>query len=454
MGSQRIIAYTARSNAVEAVRYTGITNSVALFDESVVHSIQILMDDDEYQSMITTYKQTGEKDYFHADVVIDGVRVDNVGIRLKGNASLRTAMGGGPGGFGRQPGGNPGTNSDSSRVVQIPLMIKFDEYEKGQVYQGYDRVAIRSSGISYNASMLHEPLTNSVFRWVGMPVTRTAYAGIQLNEDAEQLYTISEVIEEDYIKEYFANADGVLYKSEFQATMTYMGDDPSAYARSFTLETRQNDADLGPLIELLKFASTSDDATFERDLDKHLDVDSFATYLAVNNLLVNTDSMAGMGNNFYLYYDDASGKFTVLMWDANESLGKIQGGFGGRGGGGGSSASAASYDLYFKSSSGPGRDNGGGRGGSNALLTRFLASSKFKALYEQKLTLVYQKAFLNGAILNQIETYTATVRAANAQRNFVDENAYEQAVANVIDFINQRGNYLASTPLLGGQVSK
>ena len=66
------------------------------------------MDDDDYDEMLATYQQTRLKEYFKADVIIDGVRINDVGIRLKGNASLQTALGGGMGGGGgnRPAGGN------------------------------------------------------------------------------------------------------------------------------------------------------------------------------------------------------------------------------------------------------------------------------------------------------------------------------------------------------------
>jgi spore coat protein CotH len=501
LGNQRIIAYTAPGGQeISHQKAINYPNSVALFDNSLVHSIQITMDANDYQTMLTTYQQTGAKDYFHANVKIDGVSVPNVGIRLKGNASLRQALGGrggmnrgGPDGgpaqpFPEQPGGrgqNPGRGQplpgdlpnppDGAGQIppggqmpnpqnlpgggnfqppavgmgsntQIPLLLKFDEFVSGQLYQGYDRIAIRSAGITYDASMLHEPVTNSVLRLAGLPATETAYVGVSLNGKAEQLFTLSEVIDKTYLKKYFTNANGVLYKAEVQANLNYQGEDPSAYARSFTQETRVNQADMAPLIAFLKFISEADDATFEKELPARFDVSSFATYLALNSLLVNGDSMAGMGNNFYLYYDDDVRRFTLLMWDANESLAKMAGGPGGSRGGG----NGANSDIYPQSNTmwGGGRGMGGR---ANPLLTRFMANPTFKALYEQKLKDIYQKAFLSGAMIRQIEQYTTVVRAANASRNFVDANAYEKAVATVQNFITQRGRYLATLPLLGNQ---
>jgi spore coat protein CotH len=495
LGNQRIVAYTVPGSLSVMDSTIEYANSIHLFDDSLVHSIQIMISDEDYQKMITTYQQTGEKDYFHADVIIDGVQVNDVGLRLKGNASLRAALGGtgGAGLFARRqaldaeralpqfdspvmPGGDvvipqfdPENMSDfgergapsSGRLppdgalpqqheeaifqpraagggtgqnTQIPVLIKFDEFVSGQTYQGYSRLAIRSAGASYDASMLQEPLTNYVFRLAGLPATQTAYAGVQLNDEDEQLFTISEIIDETYLEGYFENPDGVLYKAELNATMTYQGEDPSAYANSFTQETRQNNADFAPLIAFLRFLSESDEATFANELPDYLDVESFAAYLASNNLLVNTDSMAGMGNNFYFYYDDLMGYMTVLMWDGNESLGKLNG--------------SANYDLYFQGGSGMGR---GGRmgGGTNQLITRFLANESFKALYEQELKQIYAQAFQSGAIAEQIDAYAALIRQANQARELVDEDAYEAAVTAVLDFISQRSAYLSSTALLG-----
>ena len=492
LGGQRITAYTVRGGQV-AEQTANIAGQVDLFDETVVHSIQILIPDADYQQMLTTYRQTGLKEYFHADVIIDGARVDNVGLRLKGNASLRSAVGGGPGGFGqpggggnfpqfnpqnqprfnrqnqpqfnpqdrqqnnpqnRQPfnpqnqpnngaqpalpggGAQPGfgdvQSGQTGDVTKIPLMIKFDEFVSGQRYQGYALLAIRTYGVQNDAAMLHEPITNDVFRAVGLPATRTAFTGMALNDAPEKLYTISEVIDETYLSRYFYVADGVLYKAEVGANLNYLGEDPSAYARSFTQQTRQNDADLGPLIDFTRFLSQADDATFEKELPDRLDVDAFAGYLAINSLLVNNDSIIGMDNNYYLYYDDISGRFTLMMWDANESLGKMGGG------------QATNFDIYNLSQSAMGRR----MGGPNSLVTRFMANATFKALYEEKVKQVYQTAFASGAMTGQVEKYAALVRQANAERDLVGSANYERAVNKVLDFITQRGQYLAALPLL------
>ena len=155
-------------------------------------------------------------------------------------------------------------------------------------------------------------------------------------------------------------------------------------------------------------------------------------------MLVNTDSMLGMNNNYYLYYDEETQQFTLLMWDANESFGKLGG--------------SASYDLSLTNTQngagnrgGPG--GGGMGGGENALLTRFMANAIFKALYEEKLQEVYEKAFTSGAMTNAIDQYSELIHSANDERNLVEIDTYDQAVEKMKTFISQRMDYLKTNKL-------
>lgn len=487
LGETRVIAYTVKGSATPHTTDgqtdgKNITNTVNLFDSTVVHAIQILISDADYQQMITTYRTTGAKDWFQADVVIDGVRINQVGLRLKGNASLKTALGRGLAGQGgqlgqppmgggfapggqppegappqfnfRQPGGQrqppveqPPVDPRNLKVpnekfaetslavdVKVPMLVKFDQFVAGQRYQGFSALAIRSYGAGQDAAMLNEPITNDVFKLMGQVAPRTAFAGVRLNDQAERMYTLAEQINGTYLETYFPDSEGVLYKAEMGADFRYLGEDPSAYTRFYDQKTLVNEADLAPLIAFTKFVSQSSDAEFESQLAEHLNVDAFAMYLAVNNMLVNVDSLADMGNNFYLYYNPETKIMDLLYWDGNESLGKL----GNRSGG-----TAAQYNLYYETLSAM-----GARNKNNVLKQRFLANPTFRKLYEDKLREVYQKAFASGWITNRIETYAALINKVNPQRNLVNQTAYDQAVQKTLAFIQQRGAYVASSGLL------
>jgi spore coat protein CotH len=55
------------------------------FDEASVMTVDIVADDSEWENMLANAR---EEKYIRCDVVINGERIKNVGIRPKGNSSL------------------------------------------------------------------------------------------------------------------------------------------------------------------------------------------------------------------------------------------------------------------------------------------------------------------------------------------------------------------------------
>jgi hypothetical protein len=85
-----------------------VQGTVDLFDTSVAHEISLEYDEDDYQQMVETFKDSGEKEWIKADITIDGVTIADVGIRLKGNSTLQSLGGGDQQGGGQPPGGGQG----------------------------------------------------------------------------------------------------------------------------------------------------------------------------------------------------------------------------------------------------------------------------------------------------------------------------------------------------------
>ncbi len=162
-------------------------------------------------------------------------------------------------------------------------------------------------------------------------------------------------------------------------------------------------------------------------MPERLDIDAFATYLAMEELLGNFDDIDGPGNNSYLYYDPDSRMFTIVPWDHNLAFGVMNRGGGataietrpnGQAGVGGAAAgdSPAAGDG---AAAGDGMPPGGGAAGDgalprqdagvrqpgqgmdahgkeNILVTRFHANTEFEALYDQKLTELKSLLYLSG----------------------------------------------------------
>src|SRR4030042_1039992 len=88
LGGIRVAAFTSGDGGPTPISDTDIVGTVDLFDPSVVHTIEVTFDRAEYEAAIESFTQDGEKEYIEADVVIDGTRGDQGGIRLQGNSTL------------------------------------------------------------------------------------------------------------------------------------------------------------------------------------------------------------------------------------------------------------------------------------------------------------------------------------------------------------------------------
>jgi spore coat protein CotH len=316
-----------------------------LFDSSEVHSIAVEYDQDDYDAMIDTYLETGEKDWITATVTIDGTTIEDVGLKLKGNSTLRglTAAT-------TEDGDDDGDESDGDASADdpagLPWRIRLDKYVDGQSYEGQTDLVVRGNSTE---TSLNEAVALELIEEAGLASEQATAVRFSANGSDEQLRLVVQNPGEVFDAENF-DGDGILYKALSTGDWSYRGDDPADYADAFEVKASSDgEDDLTPLIAFLKFLDESDDATFAAELGDYLDVDSFATYLAVQDLVANTDDIDGPGNNAYLRYDTETGLMTVVSWDQNLSFGGFGGGGGGAGGGAGGGM--------------PGGDGGFGGGG-------------------------------------------------------------------------------------------
>lgn len=321
-GDARVTAITSSErHAVDDLVTVDIQGSDAIFDDGFVHEINVSFNQADYDRMIASFQEDGRKEYIEASITIDGTTIGSVGLRLKGNSTLASLSGE----FG---GGGLSANLDTDNPASLPWLISLDKFIEGQRYQGYSEIAIRP--VSGSTTMLNEAVALSLVDMAGEPSQQSSYTSFSVNGDQATLRLLVEVPQQTWVDRVL-DGDGVLYKALSSGSFRYLGDDPTAYEDAFEQITRNNQQDLAPLINLLKWVEQASDEEFERDLANYVDVESLATYIAIQEQISNSDDMSGPGQNYYLWYDLDTGTFTVITWDLNLALGQ---GFGGPGGGG------------------------------------------------------------------------------------------------------------------------
>lgn len=405
-------------SSTQASLSTGDLGAVGSLSSVEVHDIGIELDTADFEAMVAAYNESGEKEWIEATVTIDGVSYTDVGLRLKGNSSLRGVS----------------ANDDPA---SLPWLIKLDKFVDGQSHDGLTEMVVRSNS---SETSLNEAVALELLDLAGLASQDAVITRLSVNGSEQVLRLVIDNPEDDWMAEEL-DASGALYKAESTGDYSYRGDDPESYTEVFDQEAGDDNADLTPLIEFLDFINNSDDATFAAELGDRLDVDAFATYLAMQDLLENFDDIDGPGNNSYLYYDTASGQFTVVPWDYNLAFGSGPGGPGGEGrpsggpmgdGGGFPAAPDGGGAMPAPGQGGmpaggamPGGRGPGGR--SNVLVERFTANEELNALYQEKVTALKAELFDSGAASEVLAAYAALV----ADSGLVDQDTIDTEAAAI-----------------------
>ncbi len=466
MGTDVVVPYTSSKSLAAQTKADGaakaktiaaangpqghnITNAVDVFDLGVFHTIEITMVPAEYAALITNYQRDGLKTWHPATVVIDGVRINKVGIRLKGNSTLVGLRYSGP-----ESPPNPGGLAailgkiTSDEPHKIPFLLRFDEFVTGQRYQGVNELALRTAGGFGDATQLTELLANLLTKESDQPYLRTAGSGMRFNGSPEGYFLMIEHPDDYWAQRMISgNRDPAIYKATPGASFHYVGEDPALYEKVFNQQAETQDIGPRPMIDFLKFVETSSDEQFAAKLADHLDVEEFARYLALQNLIVDPDSFAGTGNNYYFLYDPKSRLMSIAPWDQNIAFGVLGG---------------SQYKPYYEDGAALPvafanagnveelNDGGTGLGEENILMRRFFDTPKYLELYDQTYRELFELLLNSGRIDEIMSEVVPPIQAGAAARDLLDPAAFDRAVAGKSRFIASRIEYLLTHPIVAG----
>lgn len=272
-----------------------------VFPKDKVIDVRITIAPDDFQDMLDN---ASAEEYKPASVNYNGQQIDNIGIRTKGNLSLRSVV----------------QMSDSDRYS---FKLSFNEYVN-QTLGGLEKINLNNN--YSDASYMREYLAYELAETMGLPTPKYSFVNVYINDELWGFYLAVEQIGTSYLERHFDNAYGALYKGVMTgrgSDLLWLDDDPDSYTG---LELKSNSHNGNVLIDML------DELNHGTDYESVLLVEEALKYIALNVVTNNMDSYIG-GNkqNYYLYEQD--GVFSILPWDYNMAFGGMGGGIGmGRGG--------------------------------------------------------------------------------------------------------------------------
>ncbi len=355
-----------------------------LFDTSTVHTIDIAMNEDDWEDFL---ENCTDEEYVSANLVIDGKAVKNVGLRAKGNTSLTSVA---------QYGNN-----------RYSFKIEFDHYEDGKSYYGLDKLCLNN--LIQDNTCMKDYLAYTLMADMGVPSPLCSFVYITVNGEDWGLYLAVEGIEDSFLARNYGSDSGDLYKpdsvsvggnfdgGDFDAgddqkdfsdfagdlpdfskfpdfsdsdsdeqnappslpdntdtdsktdneapggkmdfggfgggfggsgmgssdtKLQYIDDDPESYSNIFSsAKTDVTEADEKQLIASLKtLTEYVDGEADESELESVVDVEKVIRYFVVHDFLCNGDSYTGSIIHNYYLYEK-DGVMEMIPWDYNLAFG-------------------------------------------------------------------------------------------------------------------------------------
>ncbi len=332
-----LFAGGGHDGAVETMASVGSTYEFLLFDASLVHSIDIQMDD--WQSFLDNCT---DETYAACDISIDGETYNQVAIRAKGNTSL--------------------TQVARYGNDRYSFKIEFDHYNDACRYHGLDKLSLNN--VIQDNTYMKDFLTYQMMGCFGVSAPLCSFVYITVNGEDWGLYLAVEGVEDAFLARSYGKNPGNLYKPDSMkmgggrgnggdfrmdewkegeapperpeggpgrpgggpdgmgssdVSLIYSDDDYESYENIFTnAKTDLTDTDKARLISALKELNTGDNPA---DV---VDVDQVIRYFVVHNFVCNFDSYTGsMIHNYYLYEED--GRLSMIPWDYNLAFGGFEG---------------------------------------------------------------------------------------------------------------------------------
>lgn len=282
-----------------------------LFEAGVLRTLFLEFESADWEKELADFNNTDVE--VPATLTVDGKSLKHVGVAFRGASSFFTV------GEGRKRS----------------FAISTDAVHEDQRLLGVHTLNLLNAHV--DPSFLRTVLYFGIAREY-LPAPRANHVRVAINGESWGVYVNVEQFNKDFLRERFGTADGARWKVQGspngRGTLAYLGEEPEAYKRIYTLKSKEDPKAWQALIRLCKTLNQTPPEQLEAALAPQLDIEGALRFLALENVLVNTDGYWIRASDYNLYLDP-KGRFRIIPHDSNETF-YIPGGPGfGRGGEGG-----------------------------------------------------------------------------------------------------------------------
>jgi spore coat protein CotH len=245
----------------------------------------------------------------YCDILFNNETWSKVGIRFKGNSSLRMAY--------------------QSGINKLSFKLDFEQFEtefpeiKNQRFYGFKQLNLKNN--FDDNSFIREKVASDLFADFGLVSPKTSFYQVFVDYGKGPvyfgLYTLVEEVDDTVIETNFSSENGNLYKPEGRGA-TFAEDSFRASDMNKKNNKKSNDYSDVELLNTVINSSlrTENHELWKKQLSEIFDVPVFLKWLAANTVMQNWDTYGNSIHNFYLYNNPSTHKLEWIPWDNNEAF--------------------------------------------------------------------------------------------------------------------------------------
>ena len=326
---------------VEPASVPAVATAVPFYDPATVRTLFFTFEAADWEKELMAFKNTDVE--VPATLMVDGREYKDVGMSFRGNSSFMMVPEG----------------------LKHSFNVTVDFAHSNQNVLGYRTLNLLNG--NGDPSMLR----GVVFQHIAsdfIPAASANFVRVVVNGEYWGVYSNIEQMNRDFIEARFKGENGTRWKVPgspgSRAGLEFIGDDPEAYKRLFEIKNKDNRRSWDALVNLTRVLNNTPTEGLEAALAPVLDIDGTLRFLALDNVLANSDGYWVRGSDYFLYLDEG-GRVHVLPNDTNETFsseGRGRGGRGGRGPGGSAQPSGTPGGTASDVAAGRGLVEGRGAG--------------------------------------------------------------------------------------------
>lgn len=282
-----------------------------LYDPSVIRTLFLEFDNEDWEEELEAFHDTDVD--VPVALTVDGKTYPRVGVGFRGMSSYRMV----------------------GRGWKRSFNLVMDLADKRQTLTGYRNLNLLNC--SGDPSFLRAMLTYDISRPY-LAVPSSAFVRVVINGESWGLYVSVQQQDTTFFRERYGTRKGARWKVPGspmgQGSLAFLGEDLEPYRRIYEIKSKEDLRSWVGLLVLCQTLTETPPERLETALAPVLDVDGALRFLALENVLVNSDGYWTRASD-YTIYQHPDGVFHILPYDCNETLSAGHGpggpGRGGRG---------------------------------------------------------------------------------------------------------------------------